>query len=673
MPTVSDGYVLFSLVNPTSEYDPYCDAAFWDGYPDPGGPYLYCTIKLRVKALNPQKIGSRGWGLWYTENPPELQRQMWFMNMRDSTGPGYTGLDWWRAETANGRTEAVHHFTELDQDPYIVDNQQWHNYEIVRDPSSISLKVDGETVLYTTQNLPTERLAFHIWVDNLIYEHVDPDIINVYKRGWTGKNEIVLDYVQILSQGQLDQSETPAGIKLLRQIPNEVYSGLTALLWKEYNFNAPGNKVIILATARVEDYLDALSQPISDDDDIRFVIDGTDYGWNTANSFNGDAQGTMAKTLLIEQNISAGNRQLQVYAETSPLLYDVTVLGSSTGGVIFNQEFNETKASGSAELWKEISFSTRGGDVAIYVSGSADEDPTPSPSYHYGYQYSEYNDTEDDDLRITLDGTNYGYQTSQSLYGNRLFGEPKSILIVENLTQGLHTLRLYGQGTPTLYRVVIYGGNDDPSLPVFLSSFNAEVRAQDNLIKWITSSEINNLGFNLYRAESKNNSIATSGLTFSRINPELIKGAGTTSTANQYHFIDAKIQTDFYYWYILEDVSINGKTARHDTITVHRSIMAEEIQANTFQLKQNYPNPFNSSTQIEFYLPEDEPDLQVNIISAAGQLIDKLGAGSYAKGWRRFVWNGKNLNGQAVSTGVYLLKIQNPGRLLATRKMLLIK
>ena len=38
---VQDGFVLFSLNDAIINGDPYyCDAAFWDGYPDPGGPYF---------------------------------------------------------------------------------------------------------------------------------------------------------------------------------------------------------------------------------------------------------------------------------------------------------------------------------------------------------------------------------------------------------------------------------------------------------------------------------------------------------------------------------------------------------------------------------------------------------------------------------------------------------
>src|SRR4030042_6320531 len=82
-PSVRNGYVLFSLVNPPSTWDPYCDAALWDGYPYPGGPYGSCEIILRAKTLNLHRYGSRGWGLWYTESYPNLQRQIWFMEEFD--------------------------------------------------------------------------------------------------------------------------------------------------------------------------------------------------------------------------------------------------------------------------------------------------------------------------------------------------------------------------------------------------------------------------------------------------------------------------------------------------------------------------------------------------------------------------------------------------------------
>ncbi len=469
MPAVSDGYVLFSLVDPDTSYDPFCDAALWDGYPEYGGPYQNCVITLRARALNPHKFGSRGWGLWYTEPYPYLQQQAWFMRELDSTGQGYTGIDWWRAETANGRTEATHHYVDLDTLPYQVDMQEWHVYKIDRQTDYIRFMIDGDTVLTVTEDLPPEDLAFHIWVDNLVYEHEDPDIINIYKREWKGKNEIVLDYVQILTQGALDKSESAAHVKLLRQVPREIYTEPGAGLWKDYSFDAPQCGLVILATGRVEQYIRDDSIVISDDDDIRFVVNGVDYGWNSAQSFDADAAGTRSMTLMLQQDVAAGSQTVQLYGETSPMLYDVTVLGAPQGGIVFDQEYYETKSPDTDSLWKEINFNTNGGWVAVYVSGSADEDSTPT---NYGYQYSNFDDNRDDDLRIELDNHDYGYKTEQSFYGNRLFGEPKSVLIQDSLTKGSHTLRLYAHGSPDLYRVVIYGENDE---------VNSAIDAQDRL------------------------------------------------------------------------------------------------------------------------------------------------------------------------------------------------
>ena len=39
--------------------------------------------------------------------------------------------------------------------------------------------------------------------------------------------------------------------------------------------------------------------------------------------------------------MSSGEKTIEVYGETSPLLYDVTVIGSSSGGLIFDEEYNE--------------------------------------------------------------------------------------------------------------------------------------------------------------------------------------------------------------------------------------------------------------------------------------------------------------------------------------------
>jgi hypothetical protein len=91
----------------------------------------------------------------------------------------------------------------------------------------------------------------------------------------------------------------------------------------------------------------------------------------------------------------------------------------------------------------------------------------------------------------------------------------------------------------------------------------------------------------------------------------------------------------------------------------------------TYELAQNYPNPFNSRTNIEFGLPRAS-DVTIDVINILGQRVvqlvdDRLPAGRY-----RLEWNGVDLAGNAVATGVYFYRIR-AGAFIETRRMLLLK
>jgi len=653
MPAVSNGYVLFSLVDPIASYSPYCNSALWDGYPVTGGPYNEnVTVIMRIRAMNPHRNGSRGWGLWYTEGDFfNVRQQIWFM--RNIDDPDLTGVDWWLGGVKHGDSKYV---VDLTQEPYLVDDEFWHIYEIIRDPNFITIKVDGETIISLTEDLPDRNMAFHLWVDNLIYADA-----TTYRRSWIGSNDVVMDYLQIHSQGALGQSVTPSGIMLLREVSNELYTVPETGLWKNYSFDASDGQNIILITARVEQYLDSNLDEISSDDDIRFEIDGTNYGWNTANSFNGDDVGTVSKTLLFEQTMTSGTKYINIYGETSPLLYDVTVLGSSGGGIIYNNEFNETKTAGSNELWYEIPFQTWGGEVAFYISGSADEDPVPSD--HYGYQYTDFNNNDDDDLKISIDETDYGYQNDNALWGNRLFGEPKSILVTQTLSQGQHTLRISGLGTPTLYQIVIYGENDDVSLPVTLSGFSVQLNQNGNILSWETASEIDNLGFNIYRAASDNSDEPETH--FNKINNKLIPGLGSSSSGQNYSYLDQQISDNTYFWYFLEDISLSGIKTVHDTIMINRT--TEYDFPEIFSLSQNYPNPFNPKTVISYNLPTDD-NVNLSVYDLLGQKVCSLVSQKQQAGTFNVTFDARDL-----VSGVYYYQLKTSSGSSNIKKMILVK
>lgn len=93
--------------------------------------------------------------------------------------------------------------------------------------------------------------------------------------------------------------------------------------------------------------------------------------------------------------------------------------------------------------------------------------------------------------------------------------------------------------------------------------------------------------------------------------------------------------------------------------------------AKVYLLHQNFPNPFNLSTIITFEVPENS-DITVIIYDLLGREVRSLAEGTYKAGIHNFGWNAQNNNGEYVSTGIYLLRVQ-ANKDVFTKKILLTK
>jgi flagellar hook assembly protein FlgD len=90
-----------------------------------------------------------------------------------------------------------------------------------------------------------------------------------------------------------------------------------------------------------------------------------------------------------------------------------------------------------------------------------------------------------------------------------------------------------------------------------------------------------------------------------------------------------------------------------------------------FQLRQNYPNPFNPSTTIEFSIPRNE-QVQLVIFNVLGERVTTLLSDYLAAGHHQVTWNGNDLYGKPVASGVYLYRLE-AGSKVWVRKMALLK
>ncbi len=91
----------------------------------------------------------------------------------------------------------------------------------------------------------------------------------------------------------------------------------------------------------------------------------------------------------------------------------------------------------------------------------------------------------------------------------------------------------------------------------------------------------------------------------------------------------------------------------------------------TFELFQNYPNPFNPETQIVFKL-QKKSEISLRIYNIQGKLVRTLVTGKYNAGSFKVSWNGKSDQGQGVSSGIYIYKLEVES-FVQSKRMIFIK
>ena len=89
----------------------------------------------------------------------------------------------------------------------------------------------------------------------------------------------------------------------------------------------------------------------------------------------------------------------------------------------------------------------------------------------------------------------------------------------------------------------------------------------------------------------------------------------------------------------------------------------------------NYPNPFNPTTRIRFYLDDQTAGKTklLRIYNIMGQLVAVLDISDLHTGWNEVTFNGKDMNGKSLSSGVYFVQLQVGERICNTIRINLIK
>jgi hypothetical protein len=210
---------------------------------------------------------------------------------------------------------------------------------------------------------------------------------------------------------------------------------------------------------------------------------------------------------------------------------------------------------------------------------------------------------------------------------------------------------VYKQSTP-LYLAEVQQGQKwnltETIVPVELTSFTSGVIGTDVVLKWGTSTETNNKGFEIQR--EINDNFITIGF---------INGSGTSTESHTYTYTDKNLDPGTY-TYRLNQVDFDGTSKASEAITV-----VVERPVN-FSLEQNYPNPFNPSTQINYSIAV-RGNVNLIVYDLLGRKVQTLVNEVKEPGSYKVNFDASNL-----PSGIYAYRIQS-GNFIQTKKMMLLK
>jgi pectate lyase len=199
-----------------------------------------------------------------------------------------------------------------------------------------------------------------------------------------------------------------------------------------------------------------------------------------------------------------------------------------------------------------------------------------------------------------------------------------------------------------------FSRTDHTPIPVELASFNASVNGNDVQLNWITSTEINNFGFEVERSQKSK----VKSQNWERIG--FVEGGGTTTEIRTYSFTDMNVSSG-QYSYRLKQIDYDGSFKYSPVVQVE---VGEVI--NNFALHQNYPNPFNPETIIRFEIPSEE-FVNISVFNVIGEQVASLVNEKLSGGTHSVSFNGNNL-----SSGLYIYRLK-AGNTMIVRKMMLLK
>jgi hypothetical protein len=189
-------------------------------------------------------------------------------------------------------------------------------------------------------------------------------------------------------------------------------------------------------------------------------------------------------------------------------------------------------------------------------------------------------------------------------------------------------------------------------LATTLSGFSAQSQVDAIEIVWTMNETEPEMVFDVSRQASGESGFGSLGITPDESAPET--------------FIvrDVNIDPDVEYRYRVSVTGSEGTKLLFETELL-------SIRAGVNIVRQNFPNPFNPVTTIGYYLAADL-FVELVVFDVSGRRIAVLEEGIQQRGTHEVVWDGSDIRGNRVSSGVYFYRLR-AGKEVFTKKMVLLR
>ncbi len=176
------------------------------------------------------------------------------------------------------------------------------------------------------------------------------------------------------------------------------------------------------------------------------------------------------------------------------------------------------------------------------------------------------------------------------------------------------------------------------ALPIDLVSFTGfrDDTKNENVLNWVTASEINNDFFEVQRIVNNDGDFITI---------DMIDGNGTTTELSEYQFIDSDITSSGTYYYRLKQVDFNGGFE-------YSNIIAIDVFLNFQAGLKVYPNPVEEVAYVDI-IAENDDQVSIALTDIMGREITSF--------YSQKIYTGRNiidLPVKDIPNGSYILTVK---------------